>query len=62
MPRKGPASKRQLVPDPVYNSPLVTALINKVLKDGKRSIAQRIVSGQGLSEVPPPGRDDGQGG
>ncbi|MBA9001307.1 MULTISPECIES: 30S ribosomal protein S7 [Thermomonospora] len=43
MPRKGPAGKRQLVADPVYNSPLVTALINKVLLDGKRSIAQRIV-------------------
>ncbi|SEG32285.1 SSU ribosomal protein S7P [Thermomonospora echinospora] len=43
MPRKGPAGKRQLIADPVYNSPLVTALINKVLLDGKRSIAQRIV-------------------
>ncbi|MBC6458521.1 30S ribosomal protein S7 [Actinomadura sp. HBU206391] len=43
MPRKGPAAKRQLIADPVYNSPLVTALINKVLLDGKRSIAQSIV-------------------
>jgi small subunit ribosomal protein S7 len=43
MPRKGPAAKRQLVTDPVYGSPLVTALINKVLLDGKRSIAQRVV-------------------
>ncbi|GAA4073663.1 MULTISPECIES: 30S ribosomal protein S7 [Actinomadura] len=43
MPRKGPAGKRQLIADPVYNSPLVTALINKVLLDGKRSLAQRIV-------------------
>ncbi|REE98118.1 30S ribosomal protein S7 [Thermomonospora umbrina] len=43
MPRKGPAGKRQLIADPVYNSPLVTALINKVLLDGKRSIAQHIV-------------------
>ena len=43
MPRKGPAGKRQLITDPVYNSPLVTALINKVLLDGKRSIAQNIV-------------------
>jgi len=34
MPRKGPAAKRQLVTDPVYGSPLVTALANKVLKDG----------------------------
>ncbi|HEY8372757.1 MAG TPA: 30S ribosomal protein S7 [Pseudonocardiaceae bacterium] len=43
MPRKGPAPKRPLIPDPVYNSPLVTQLINKVLKDGKRSLAERIV-------------------
>ncbi|QBI55969.1 30S ribosomal protein S7 [Streptomonospora litoralis] len=43
MPRKGPAPKRQLITDPVYGSPLVTSLINKVLLDGKRSIAQGIV-------------------
>ena len=43
MPRKGPAGKRQLISDPVYNSPLVTSLVNKVLLDGKRSIAQSIV-------------------
>ena len=43
MPRKGPAGKRQLIADPVYNSPLVTSLVNKVLLDGKRSIAQSIV-------------------
>ena len=45
MPRKGPAPKRPLVADPVYNSPLVTQLVNKVLQDGKRSIAQSIVYG-----------------
>ena len=45
MPRKGPATKRQLVTDPVYGSPLVTALVNKVLRDGKRSLAERIVYG-----------------
>ena len=45
MPRKGPATKRQLVTDPVYGSPLVTALANKVLKDGKRSVAEHIVYG-----------------
>ena len=45
MPRKGPAPKRPLVADPVYNSPLVTQLVNKVLQDGKRSIAQAIVYG-----------------
>jgi len=45
MPRKGPATKRQLVTDPVYGSPLVTALVSKVLRDGKRSLAERIVYG-----------------
>ncbi|MFB9905308.1 MULTISPECIES: 30S ribosomal protein S7 [Allokutzneria] len=45
MPRKGPAPKRPLIADPVYQSPLVTQLINKVLVDGKRSIAERIVYG-----------------
>ena len=45
MPRKGPAPKRPLIADPVYNSPLVTQLVNKVLLDGKRSIAQSIVYG-----------------
>jgi small subunit ribosomal protein S7 len=45
MPRKGPAIKRQLVTDPVYGSPLVTALVNKVLRSGKRSLAERIVYG-----------------
>jgi small subunit ribosomal protein S7 len=43
MPRKGPAPKRPLVSDPVFNSPLVTQLVNKVLQDGKRSLAERIV-------------------
>ena len=45
MPRKGPAPKRPLVQDPVYGSPLVTQLINKVLVDGKKSTAERIVYG-----------------
>jgi small subunit ribosomal protein S7 len=43
MPRKGPAPKRPLINDPVYGSPLVTQLINKVLLHGKRSLAERIV-------------------
>ena len=43
MPRKGPAPRHPLPPDPVYNSPLVTQLINKVLLDGKRQLAERIV-------------------
>jgi small subunit ribosomal protein S7 len=45
MPRKGPAPKRPLVNDPVYSSPLVTQLVNKVLVDGKKSLAERIVYG-----------------
>ena len=45
MPRKGPAGKRPIIMDPVYSSPLVTQLINKVLLDGKRSTAERIVYG-----------------
>ena len=45
MPRKGPAPKRPLVVDPVYQSPLVTALVNKILLDGKKSIAETIVYG-----------------
>jgi small subunit ribosomal protein S7 len=43
MPRKGPAPKRPLVIDPVYNSPLVTQLVNKILTSGKRSVAEKIV-------------------
>ena len=45
MPRKGPPPKRPVIIDPVYNSPLVTSLVNKVLSDGKRSVAERIVYG-----------------
>jgi small subunit ribosomal protein S7 len=45
MPRKGPAPKRPLAADPVYSSTLVTQLVNKVLRDGKRSLAERIVYG-----------------
>ena len=45
MPRKGPAPKRPLVNDPVYGSQLVTQLVNKVLLDGKKSLAERIVYG-----------------
>jgi small subunit ribosomal protein S7 len=45
MPRKGPAPRRPLVVDPVYNSPLVTQLVNKILLHGKRSVAESIVYG-----------------
>ena len=52
MPRKGPAPKRPVIIDPVYGSPLVTSLINKMLLNGKRSTAERIVYGamEGLRE------------
>ena len=43
MPRKGPAVKSPVIADPVYNSPVVTALINKILLHGKRSTAEAIV-------------------
>jgi len=45
MPRKGPAPKRPVIIDPVYGSPLVTSLVNKILLHGKRSTAERIVYG-----------------
>jgi small subunit ribosomal protein S7 len=45
MPRKGPAPRRPLVIDPVYNSPLVSQLVNKILLHGKRSVAESIVYG-----------------
>ena len=43
MPRKGPAPKHPVIVDPVYGSPIVTSLVNKVLLRGKRSLAQKIV-------------------
>ena len=43
MPRKGPAPRRELTPDPIYESVLVTQLVNKVLQRGKRSTAEQIV-------------------
>jgi small subunit ribosomal protein S7 len=43
MPRKGPVPKRDVLPDPLYNSKLVTRLINQIMVDGKRGIAQKIL-------------------
>ncbi|MFD1708458.1 30S ribosomal protein S7 [Siminovitchia sediminis] len=43
MPRKGPVAKRDVLPDPIYNSKLVTRLINKLMVDGKRGKAQTIL-------------------
>ena len=43
MPRKGPAPKRPVVADPVYGAPIVSQLVNKILVDGRKDLAQRIV-------------------
>ena len=43
MPRKGPAPRRDLMPDPIHRSVVVTQLVNKVLQRGKRSTAEQIV-------------------
>ena len=43
MPRKGPVQKRDVLPDPMYNSKLVTRLINKMMVDGKRGKSQAIL-------------------
>ena len=45
MPRKGHVSKREVLPDPMYNSKVVTKLINNVMLDGKKGVAQKIVYG-----------------
>lgn len=43
MPRKGPVPKRDVLPDPIYSSKLVTRLINRIMIDGKRGVAQTIL-------------------
>ncbi|MDP4120080.1 MAG: 30S ribosomal protein S7 [Bacillota bacterium] len=45
MPRRGSVAKRDVLPDPLYNSKLVTRLINNIMYDGKRGVAQKIVYG-----------------
>ena len=45
MPRKGHTQKREVLPDPMYNSQLVTKLINQIMLDGKKGVAQKIVYG-----------------
>ena len=45
MPRRAAAQRREVMPDPVYNNRLVTQLMNKILLDGKKSVAERIVYG-----------------
>ena len=43
MPRKGYIAKREVLPDPIYNSKVVTKLVNNIMLDGKKAIAQKIV-------------------
>ena len=43
MPRKGYIAKREVLPDPIYNSIVVTKLINNIMLDGKKGVAQKIV-------------------
>lgn len=43
MPRKGPVPRRDVLPDPIYNSKLVTRLINQIMIDGKKGLAQSIL-------------------
>ena len=43
MPRRGKISKRDVLPDPLYNSKLVTKLVNNIMLDGKKGVAQKIV-------------------
>lgn len=45
MPRKGPVKKRKLMPDPVYNSQLVSKFVNNLMKQGKKSTAEKIFYG-----------------
>lgn len=45
MPRRGNVAKRDVLPDPLYNSKLVTRLVNSVMQDGKKGVAEKIVYG-----------------
>ena len=45
MPRRGNIAKRDVLPDPLYNSKLVTRLVNNIMYDGKKGVAQKIVYG-----------------
>ncbi len=45
MPRKGPVPKRTVLPDPIYNNVIVTKLLNNIMLDGKKGVAQKIVYG-----------------
>ena len=45
MPRRGNVPKREILPDPIYNSVLVTKLVNSIMVDGKKGVAQKVVYG-----------------
>ena len=45
MPRRGNVPKREVLPDPIYNSVLVTKLVNSIMLDGKKGVAQKVVYG-----------------
>ena len=45
MPRRGNVPKREILPDPIYNSVLVTRLVNSIMLDGKKGVAQKVVYG-----------------
>ena len=47
MPRRGNVPKRDVLPDPLYNSKLVTKLVNSIMLDGKKGVSQKVVYGAG---------------
>lgn len=57
MPRKGHVAKRKVLPDPIYNSKLVTRLINSIMLDGKKGVAQQILYGAFERVAKTTGRD-----
>ena len=57
MPRKGHVPVRQVLPDPIYNSKLVTRLINSIMLDGKKGVAQQIIYGAFERVAQTTGRD-----
>ena len=57
MPRKGHVAKRDVLPDPVYGSKLVTKLINHIMIDGKRGVSQKIIYGAFEAVAEKSGRD-----
>ncbi|AJA49735.1 30S ribosomal protein S7 [Clostridium pasteurianum DSM 525 = ATCC 6013] len=57
MPRKGHIAKRDVLPDPVYNSKVVTKLINNIMEDGKKGVAQKVCYGAFESIAAKTGKD-----